>query len=296
MHCAERLRAHENRIAGTAGDESEHRMDDGYSQDAPPSGQIDHGQNTTEETLRPPLHSDDAPPSPGLPWQGDAAEGDPDADTQPIRGTFGHRGLPPQWPLERPAPRRSDALGREFGLGVAMTSLIGGMLVLALVIGILFVVRGGGAPSFGEASEMTAVAGTPSSTAVGPVSTATLTSTQHAGVPTAPTPQLTAVPTQKPAPKATPIPPPRLRVSPQQATGNCTLGQYPALVVTNSGGGQLTWAASTSDLLVHATPASGTLAAGQSRSVTLSGIHIGKTWTVTFSGNGGGATVTITCG
>jgi hypothetical protein len=67
-------------------------------------------------------------------------------------------------------------------------------------------------------------------------------------------------------------------------------------VVTNSGGGQLTWAASTSDLLVHATPASGTLAAGQSRSVTLGGIHIGKTWTVTFSGNGGGATVTITCG
>ncbi len=271
-------------------------MDDGYSQDASPSEQIDHGQHTTEETLRPPLRGNDAPPSPGPPWQGNAAEGDPGAETQPIRGTVGHRAVPPQWPLERPAPRRSEALGRGFGLGVAMTSLVGGVLALALVAGTLFVVRGGGVLSFGEASGMTAVAGTSSSTAAGPVSTATLTSTQRAGVPTAPTPHPTAVPKEKPTPTATPIPPPRLRVSPQQATGNCALGQYPGLVVTNGGGGQLTWAASTSDLLVHATPAAGTLAAGQSRTVTLSGIHVGTTLTVTFSGNGGGATVTITCG
>jgi hypothetical protein len=271
-------------------------MDDGYSQDTSPSEQIDHEQNTTEETLRPPLRGDDAPPSPRLPWQGDAAGGDADADTQPVRGTFGHRALPPQWPLARPARRRSEALGRGFGLGVAMTSLVGGVLALVLVAGTLFVVRGGGAPSLGEASGMTAVAGTPSSTTVMPGSTATRTYTQRAGVPTALTPQPTAVPKQKPAPKATPIPPPRLRVSPQQATGNCVLGQYPGLMVKNGGGGQLTWAASTSDLLVHATPASGTLAAGQSRAVTLSGIHVGKTLTVTFSGNGGGATVTITCG
>jgi archaellum component FlaG (FlaF/FlaG flagellin family) len=84
-------------------------------------------------------------------------------------------------------------------------------------------------------------------------------------------------------------------VSPQQATGHCLLGAYPTLVVKNTGGGKLTWNARTSDLLVHASPSSGTLATGQAKSIALSGNHVGNTLTVMFSGNGGQATITITC-
>ena len=90
-------------------------------------------------------------------------------------------------------------------------------------------------------------------------------------------------------------PPPQLSVSPQQETGMCLLGRYADLTLENSGGSDLTWTATSSAANVKPDPASGTLAAGATQTVTLSGTHLGNTFTVTFSGNGGDATVTITC-
>jgi hypothetical protein len=261
---------------------------------------MDNEQGTAPDTLDTSPVADDAPTYPGARWQDTVVAASPDADTQPTRP--GHLAFQPEWPVERPARRRADALGLGFRLGVATASLVGIVLMVALVAAVVFVVRGWDAASLGGANGLGELAGEPSATSATPGTTANPTSTQGAAVPTVPTPQLTApsgqptaVPTSRREPTPTPIPSPRLSVSPQQATGHCLLGAYPTLVVKNTGGGELTWNARTSDLLVHASPSSGTLATGQAKSIALSGNHVGNTLTVMFSGNGGQATITITC-
>lgn len=111
-------------------------------------------------------------------------------------------------------------------------------------------------------------------------------------------PAATATTVGAPVPTATDAPPaPHLSVSPLVSTGNCVLGTWPKLTVRNDGGGSLSWSATTSDkTFVHATPSSSTLGAGASVTVSLSGIlHLGNHLTVSFSSNGGPATVTINC-
>jgi hypothetical protein len=218
----------------------------------------------------PPLRHD-SPTLPGLPRQG-TINVDPDFSTQP------------EWPVARPGGcfNTPSPQGPGYCFGVAIVGMLGMAFVLALVAGALFAVHiHGSSPLAGE----TGVSVSASQTAK--VSTATT----HPAQPS-PTPNPTATPSATNTP--TPVPP-QLSVSPRQVTGRCLLGSYPNLTVQNTGGADLTWTAATSATSVQADPSSGTLAAAATQTVTLSGVYRGYTLTVTFSGNGGEATVTITC-
>ena len=265
-------------------------MDIDHSQEAPPPEQV------ASEPVPHASFADDAPTQPGAYARSTMAPTDANADTQPTRS--GNHALQREWPLAHPARRRSNALGMGFCLGIATAGLVGVVLVVALAVGALYATHGLNANSLGGINGLGELASTPSSTAATPVATAKPAATHSAGVPTAPTPQTKSAPPRA-KPTATPRPknppPPQLSVNPRQTSANCLLGHYPTLAVKNTGGGQLSWSAHTSDTLVRAAPSSGALSAGQSRSVSLSGIHVGKTLTVTFSSNGGGATVTINC-
>ncbi|HEV8193923.1 MAG TPA: hypothetical protein VGP82_20935 [Ktedonobacterales bacterium] len=226
----------------------------------------------------------DSPTIPGVPWHGSTANGSADFSTQPVQAEFRPSTVQPEWPVARAGGRPNPSTTQRPGycFGIAIVSMLGAALVLALVAGTLFAVRTiGSAPPTGE----NGVASSASQTATAP------TPTVRPAQPS-PTPMPTATPAATSAPAPTP---PLLSVSPQQATGSCLLGRYPDLTVKNTGGSDLTWTATTSATAVQVEPASGTLAAGATQTVTLSGVHLGNALTITFSGNGGDATVTITC-
>jgi hypothetical protein len=109
--------------------------------------------------------------------------------------------------------------------------------------------------------------------------------------------QLAATPTTAP-PTATPVPqnPPVLSVTPLKTTAFCSQGSYPnPITVTNTGGGTLTWNG-VAPTGVTLTPANGSLDAGASQTVMLSGAVAGvASFTIRFDSNGGAAAVTITC-
>ncbi len=267
------------------------------SQEALPSepGQIEQATPVTN-----PRPADTTPTRFERYGQYDTAVTSADANTQPI--VSGHPSLQPEWPMKSPTHQRSNTLGMGFCLGVATSGIVGVLLVLALAAGVLYASHGGDLTSLGGPNGVGELTGAPSSTATSAptkVPTAKPVATHSGSVPTSTNPQ--PGPTPPPAkptapPQSSPPPAPRLSVSPQQASGNCLLGKYPNLTVKNAGGGQLSWGAHTSDGLVHVAPSSGTLSAGRSQSVSLSGLHVGTRLTITFSGNGGSATVTITCG
>lgn len=208
----------------------------------------------------------------------------PTIPMQPIPAPPGRSAAQPEWPVAQPGRRRSNAQGPGYCFGVAIVGIVGVALVLALVAGTLFTLHalGSSAPS-GE----NGLAASASQTA----KAATATARPAQATPT-PVPTATVTPTATST--ATPLPP-QLSVSPQQETGMCLLGHYGDLTLKNSGGSDLTWTATSSAANVKPDPASGTLAAGATQNVTLGGTHLGKSFTVTFSGNGGDATVTITC-
>jgi len=119
---------------------------------------------------------------------------------------------------------------------------------------------------------------------------------------TAPTVTPTPQPTNTPAPQATntPLPaaPAHLGVSPTQTVEYCSNGQWPnALTVHNTGGRTLSWSATASAAGVTLSPATGSLAPGASKSVSLGGQvpAPGNAFSVHFTSNGGSATVTISC-
>ena len=219
----------------------------------------------------------------GPPLRDDA----PTIPIQPIPAQPGRSAAHPEWPIARPGgrPNGPSAQGSGSCFGIALIGMFGAALVLALVAGTLFALHTLGTPAPGdEGAAATAAAQTltaptatalPSPTAV-PTATATATATA------------TITPTAAPEPA-------QMSVSPKRTSARCLLGQYPDLTVENSGGADLTWTAATSDAAVQVSPAGGTLAAGATQTVSLSGSHFGKTLTVMFSGNGGDATVTITC-
>jgi hypothetical protein len=96
------------------------------------------------------------------------------------------------------------------------------------------------------------------------------------------------------------MPAPQLNVSPNPvAETPCSGTPFPvSLTVTNTGGGTLVWSVNTSALPagVQALPASGSLDAGQSQQVGLSGDTSNASFTVEFTSNGGDLSVTINCG
>ena len=138
---------------------------------------------------------------------------------------------------------------------------------------------GGIAPTPGPGTPVT-------TTTPGADATTTVTGGSGGAIPTA---------TDIGAPTATPAP--QLSVSPLTASGNCVLGSWPKLTVRNTGGGRLSWSATTSDkTFVKASPSSSTLDAGAQVTVTLSGaLHLGNQLKVTFSSNGGSAMAIISC-
>ncbi len=220
---------------------------------------------------------------PGTPEASSLYYDSPTIPIQPIQPP-GRPAVAPEWPVARPGRRAYPPSAQEPGcFGITIVSIVGAALVLALIAGVLFALHSLNSPSQSEGSSATVP---PVQTVVLPTATA---SPQPSPTP-APTATATATDTPTPAPE-----PAQLSVSPKRVTGNCLLGQYPDLTVKNDGGSDLTWTATPSDSGVQASPASGTLAAGETQTVSLSGLHVGKSFTVTFSGNGGDATVTITC-
>jgi hypothetical protein len=119
-----------------------------------------------------------------------------------------------------------------------------------------------------------------------------------------PTPTSTPTPTptvsSNPTPTATrtPAPAPQLSVSPT-GTIYVTCGSlplsYPTVTVRNSGGGTLTWQASATNAQVTLSPASGSLGAGQSQTMTVSQTSGSAGTDIHVSSNGGGATVSFIC-
>jgi hypothetical protein len=114
-----------------------------------------------------------------------------------------------------------------------------------------------------------------------------------------PTATPTSVPTPPaPTPTATSVPqhPPKLSVTPTSLREYCSYNSYPnTITVMNSGSGTLNWSA-TAPSGVTLTPSSGSLAAGASQTVTLSGSFTSaNTFDVHFTSNGGSATVVISC-
>lgn len=126
--------------------------------------------------------------------------------------------------------------------------------------------------------------------------TATPAPSQPTATPTTAPP--TATPTTAP-PTATPTsaPQPKLGVTPTQPStvfcGNLT-GVAP-ITITNTGAGTLNWSA-TAPSGVTLTPSSGSLGAGASQNVTLSGSYsASSSFVVQVSSNGGKAEVTFNC-
>jgi len=111
-----------------------------------------------------------------------------------------------------------------------------------------------------------------------------------------PSPTVPAAPTATPSLTATAAPAAaKISVSPTSADAFCGNGQYPPISVKNIGGGTLNWSAQASDQAATLNPNQGSLAAGASQSLTISGSHPGPSLNITFASNGGNATVTFTC-
>jgi hypothetical protein len=117
-----------------------------------------------------------------------------------------------------------------------------------------------------------------------------------------PTPTITPTPTptagSRPTPTRTPAPAPQLSVSPTGTTyincGSLPI-PYPSVTVRNSGGGTLTWQASATNAQVTLSPASGSLGAGQSQTMTVSQTSGGAGTDIHVTSNGGSATVSYMC-
>jgi hypothetical protein len=111
---------------------------------------------------------------------------------------------------------------------------------------------------------------------------------------TGPVPDQAPTPTPGPTATATPAPAPKLSVS-ADSSAFCLNGQYPTITVVNSGGGTLTWSAKPSYSGMTVTPSSGTLSATEAQVVTVSGSAPPPTESVSFTSNGGNATITFNC-
>ncbi len=113
-----------------------------------------------------------------------------------------------------------------------------------------------------------------------------------------PTPASHLSPTPQKHPTATPQPqsPPKLNVGPNPVIEYCGNGQWPnTLTVRNKGGGTLTWQASAPNAPgVQLSSTSSSLKAGASKVITLSG-QWGQSFIISFTSNGGQASVTVTC-
>jgi hypothetical protein len=110
-----------------------------------------------------------------------------------------------------------------------------------------------------------------------------------------PTETPTLAPTVAPTAIATPISPAHMALTPTAASAACLSGQYPTITVRNTGGATLAWSATSATPSVTISPASGSVAASGSQTVSVSGQSPGPTLVIAFTSNGGNGTVTYTC-
>jgi hypothetical protein len=98
-------------------------------------------------------------------------------------------------------------------------------------------------------------------------------------------------------PAATPtIGPAVLSVRMGDGAANCATGSYPTVTVTNATQQTVSWSASVNDFGVTVTPLTGSLDAGASTAVTISGRATTTTFfTVTFTARGSQALAKIAC-
>lgn len=82
-------------------------------------------------------------------------------------------------------------------------------------------------------------------------------------------------------------------------TADCAAGTWPQTIqVANTGGGTLHWQVGQVPQGITASPSSGSVSAGNSQTVTLSGTYPQppQQITIQFVGDGGQASVTVYCG
>ena len=87
---------------------------------------------------------------------------------------------------------------------------------------------------------------------------------------------------------------PLLRVSPQSIHLTLCVAGSSSVTAVNQGGGVLHWTAQANNLLYQISPNQGQLSATKDQVIAITGITLNGI--VTISSNGGGATITITCG
>jgi hypothetical protein len=91
----------------------------------------------------------------------------------------------------------------------------------------------------------------------------------------------------------TPSPAGGISVTPPGITASCSQGTYPPITVTNSSQSDAQWSASTKEPGITLSPQSGTLHPSQSQTVSISGTTTSPSFTIFF--NGGQQTVNVAC-
>ena len=90
--------------------------------------------------------------------------------------------------------------------------------------------------------------------------------------------------------------PPALSVFVGEGAANCAAGSYPTVTITNTGHQTVSWSARANNSGVTVTPASGSLAAGASTTVMISGrATTASVFTITFTVQGSQALAKIAC-
>jgi len=132
--------------------------------------------------------------------------------------------------------------------------------------------------------------------------TATATLAQATVATVTPVPQATNTPRPQPTntphsqPTRTAAPAAKLNIN-AQPNAFCYNGQYPPITVKNTGGSTLNWTASSGSAGVTVSPASGSLAPGAMKILTVSGPvpPTIATVSITVKSNGGNLKITFTC-
>jgi serine/threonine-protein kinase len=240
-----------------------------------------------------------SPAGPGSVWSDGQPQDPAEPPTVPLSGVP-PAGKPPRWPPSN-QPRDNGAGGGGPGRKFLIFALIGALLVLTACAGVAYAIGvfpPGGGTTLAQ-NTATATQGEE------PTETLAPTSTTGPGTPTStpaptktPKPGATATRTATAAVTPTNTPVPSLSVAPSSASYTPCASGFAVLMVTNNGGGMLNWSAA--PVLPDGNGAtldfsSGSLGAGASKQVQVSGAPAASPFDVDFTSNGGTKTVTISC-
>lgn len=238
------------------------------------------------------------------------------ADTQPLDGPLGlappieasARQATTPWPLPARRTRRARrtpsgwlSSARTLGAFLLVTLLVAVLLAVLLQhLGVLFIF----APSASSSSSSSSNSNSSSQTLSSAAATATAANggapTHTGGSPGAtPTPRVSPTPGPSPtsglSPTATVVPA-TLSVQPTSITLSTCVAAQTQFTVSNTGGAPFSWSVTASVTAYSLSPASGTLNGGAQQVVTVSGILLSGTITVTAPGaRNSPQLVSITC-